>query len=281
MAEKIFISYRRDDSKGETRSIYQWLERTFGQHRLFMDVDTIESGENFRNVLDKALLDCKAMLVVIGRHWLSLPGGDGKPRLESPDDFVNVEVASALKRGVPLIPVLVDGAKMPSATELPASLKALASRQAAIVTHENFSTDMERIERRLSAIVPSRGSQKRRQMAWIAGILAVVGLSAATWWGTTGSVRGSIACASERFGARTPEGTSPATTITFTNRTGSRVRIFWLDRSGERVAYLALANEQSANQPTFVGHVWLATDANNNCLGLYTAGSSGTNVVVR
>ena len=108
-----------------------------------MDVDTIEVGQNFSDALDAALSQCKAMLVVIGRHWLESQSAGGKARLADPNDFVNREVAFALSRGIPVVPVLVDGAQMPTADQLPDSLKSLALMQATRVTHENFTSDMQ------------------------------------------------------------------------------------------------------------------------------------------
>jgi hypothetical protein len=280
MSDKIFISYRRDDSKGEARSIYQRLEKAFGESRLFMDVDTIESGQNFRDALNTSLSDCRAMLVVIGREWLTIQGGDGKPRLADERDFVNLEVSSALKRGVAVIPVLVDGAKMPNPDQLPASLQNLASMQAAIVTHENFSSDMDRLERRLGALV-STGKSRTRLLVALAAVVAIAGLGA-WWWvrNNPGPTAPSLACSSE-IGARTPMGTADPATLTITNSTGSTVRIFWINSAGQRIAYWTLGSGQSADQPTFAGHVWVVTDLGNKCLMLGTARAPKSSMVVR
>jgi hypothetical protein len=279
MADKIFISYRRDDSKAETRSIYQRLERTFSEQQLFMDVDTIESGENFPAALNKALSDCKAMLVVIGRRWLGTPGSDGAPRLANTGDFVHLEVATALKRGIALIPVLVDGAKMPAADDLPQPLKGLSSVQGAIVTHENFSTDMERIERRLGEIVAGRKSRRLR-MAAIAAAALVAGFGG-SWWlrHHPGPTAPSLACSAE-IGAATPPGVSDPATLTFTNQRADSIKIYWINTAGQRVAYLTLGAGQSANQVSFAGHVWVATDASNKCLKLFTARAGKNSMVV-
>jgi hypothetical protein len=280
MADKIFISYRRDDSKADARSIYQRLERAFGESRLFMDVDTIESGENFRDVLNSSLSDCRAMLVVIGRRWLGIEGANGKPRLHDEGDFVNIEVANALQRRVSLIPVLVDGAKMPSVDQLPEKLKGLASMQAAIVTHENFSSDMDKLERRLGALVSGRKAKIQRFAVLAVGI-AAIGL-AGWWWvrRNPGPTAPSLACSNE-IGAKTPGGRSDPAALTFKNETGETVRVFWLDTVGQRVPYMTLSSGSSYEQSTYANHVWVVTDLGAKCLRLVTAKAPASSAVVK
>ena len=175
MAGSIFISYRREDGKAEARSIYQWLSRAFGRRQLFMDVDTIEKGRDFRQVLDHTLAKCDLMLAIVGPRWLDARDPSGRLRLQGTGDFVQLEIAIALKRNIPVIPVLVDGARMPRADELPGELKGLASRQAAIVTHENFASDMEGLERDIRALATSR----TRPALIATGVAAlIIGLSA-------------------------------------------------------------------------------------------------------
>jgi hypothetical protein len=152
MRELIFVSYRRDDTSGEARSIYQRLDHPFPD-RLFMDVDSITRGRDFGLVLTETLNRCSVMLVLVGRRWLDARDDSGKRKLDDPNDFVRLEIAAALKRNIPVIPVLIQGARMPKADELPDDLKPLAMRQAAIITHENFSGDMDRIERDLRPLL--------------------------------------------------------------------------------------------------------------------------------
>jgi hypothetical protein len=138
MAGKIFISYRRDDSKADARSIYQRLSQTFGAERLFMDVDSIQKGRDFRNVLDEHLRKSSVLLAVIGPRWLISSDSTGKRRLDDAADFVRLEIAAALERNIPVIPVLIDDAEMPKSEDLPDAIKALCMRQAATITHESF-----------------------------------------------------------------------------------------------------------------------------------------------
>lgn len=153
MPGRIFINYRRDDSGAEARSVYQRLERVFGKGRLFIDVDSIQKGRDFTKVLDEHLTRSDVMLALVGRRWLSAEDESGHRRLDDPEDFVRLEIARALKRDIPVIPVLVDGAVMPKAIDLPDDLKAFSRRQASIVTHENFGRDMDGLESDLKSLL--------------------------------------------------------------------------------------------------------------------------------
>ena len=167
MAGRIFINYRREDSRADARSVYQRLERVFGKSRLFMDVDTIQKGRDFTKVLDEHLAQSDVMLAVIGSRWLMAQEENGTRRLDDPDDFVRVEIARALKRDIAVILVLVDGAAMPKASELPDDLKPLSRRQASIVTHENFGSDVEALAGDLKAM--QRPAARR---LWLGGAIA-------------------------------------------------------------------------------------------------------------
>ncbi len=156
MSGRIFISYRRDDAKAEARSIFQHLQPTFGRDGIFMDVDSIQKGLDFTKVLDDTLRQTGVMLVIIGRTWLHQQDEMGRRRLDDPTDYVRLEIATALKRDIPVIPVRVDGARMPAADELPDDLKSLVRRQGNVITHENFDSDVHGLEddlRRLVALV--------------------------------------------------------------------------------------------------------------------------------
>ena len=124
---RIFISYRRNDSATSAGRIYDRLEGRFGQGQVFMDVDTIRPGLDFVEVVQQAVGSCDALTAVIGREWLGASDESGR-RLENPEDLGRLEIATALKRDIRVIPVLVQGAQMPVATDLPEGLKALARR---------------------------------------------------------------------------------------------------------------------------------------------------------
>ena len=127
MASRIFISYRRDDAASDAGRLADHLQRRFGKDRVFLDIDTIEPGTDFVQVLHRALEETRAVLVVIGPRWVSARTAEGDRRLEQAADFVRLEVEAALTREVPVVPVLVQGAAVPAAADLPASLAPLAS----------------------------------------------------------------------------------------------------------------------------------------------------------
>ncbi len=131
---KLFISYRRQDSEHITGRIYDRLEDHFGRDAVFMDIDAIPFGVDFRQHLDEAVSQCDILLAVIGEQWLDCQGSSpGQRRLDDPADFVRIEIESALKRGIPVIPVLVGKAAMPAGPALPEGLKDLAFRNSAEV----------------------------------------------------------------------------------------------------------------------------------------------------
>ena len=171
MTSGIFISYRRLDSKSYARSICQQLENSFGKRRVFIDVDSIRPGENFQSVLNDDLEKCKIMVVVMGPRWLELLRFSGPIDSETSPDYVRLEVAAGLARNLPIFPVLVDGATMPDAKDLPEDLKSLAFRQAFSIRHESFSRDVRGLEQELRRFVPRRPIWKLAAAA--AGVIIV------------------------------------------------------------------------------------------------------------
>src|SRR5262249_35676431 len=141
MASKVFISYRRDDSAGHAGRVHDRLEREFGRDLLFMDVDSIPLGVNFVTALQEEVAKCGVLLAGIGRDWLKVRDKDGKRRLDNPDDFVRVEIAAALQRNIPVIPILLEGAKVPKANQLPKDLEELSVRNGLDVRHASFHND--------------------------------------------------------------------------------------------------------------------------------------------
>ena len=123
VAPMFFISYRRDDSAGHVGRLYDALVAHFGRQRLFFDIDHIAPGQDFVQVLDASLNRCSVLLVVIGKRWAGT-GRVGARRIDHADDFVRLEVAAGLRRqGLRVIPVLIQGMKMPSPASLPDDLK--------------------------------------------------------------------------------------------------------------------------------------------------------------
>lgn len=151
MVERIFISYRREDSAGHAGRVFDRLKGDFGGDVLFMDVDAIPLGANFVRVLREEVGRCSVLLAIIGPGWLDARDGEGERRLENPNDFVRVEIATALQRDIPVIPILLEGARIPKAQSLPEDLQELAQRNGLDVRHASFHGDMDRLVRGLKA----------------------------------------------------------------------------------------------------------------------------------
>jgi formylglycine-generating enzyme required for sulfatase activity len=152
---KIFVSYRREDSRDKTDRICDHLAPHFGTENVFQDVDNqIPLGRDFRNVLSERVAQCDVFLAVIGDAWLSMTGPDGTRRLDEPGDYVRIEIEAALARDIPVIPILVGRNSVPRANELPESLQKLAYRQAIPVRpNPDFHHDMERLVRGIKSTV--------------------------------------------------------------------------------------------------------------------------------
>jgi uncharacterized membrane protein HdeD (DUF308 family) len=143
----VFISYRRQDAAFPAGWLYEQLVEHFGQGEVFKDVDSVALGDDFVEVITSAVRSCRTMLVVIGPSWLSITDEAKRQRLYIPGDPVRVEIETALRFRVPIIPVLVSGATMPGLEELPDSLALLARRNALEVSSNHFRNDLERLVR--------------------------------------------------------------------------------------------------------------------------------------
>jgi len=143
----IFISYRRSDSQSAAGRLADDLKERLPEVKIFRDVETIAPGVDFVDEINHALAACGVLLVVIGPRWLSVTGADGKRRLDDAGDFTRLEIAAGLERpDVRVIPVLVEGAVMPSAADLPDDLKLLARRNAVELTDKRWQYDVSEVE---------------------------------------------------------------------------------------------------------------------------------------
>jgi hypothetical protein len=153
---RVFISYRRDDSAYPAGWLYDRLCAHLGSERVFKDVDSIAPGDDFVQVLEHAVGSCQALLVLIGDHWLDITDDTGSRRLDDADDFVRLEIETALRRGVRVVPILVGRAPMPKSEQLPDSLQPLTRRHAIPLSPNRFESDLARllpvIDKTLSAI---------------------------------------------------------------------------------------------------------------------------------
>jgi hypothetical protein len=176
----IFINYRRDDVPGVAGRLFDHLEKTYSRSQLFIDVDAIKPGLDFVDQIDAQIAQCHVVLAIIGSHWVDDKDHAGNRRLDSPNDFVRLELALALKRKIPLIPILVDGAVMPAEQDLPSDLKPLARREAIELRYTRFDSDADAIVQALHDLVPKQRSPRRAIVPGAAAALVLV--AAAAFW---------------------------------------------------------------------------------------------------
>lgn len=150
----IFLNYRRQQAEWPTMRLRDRLVEVFGIERIFTDVDSIEPGQDFTKALEGAVGSCRVLLAVIGQDWVNAHDAEGRPRLENPNDWVRVEIESALRRPkVLVIPVLIDGATMPRVDQLPGELAQLGLRQAVEITASGFANQVETLITTLKKIL--------------------------------------------------------------------------------------------------------------------------------
>ncbi len=156
----IFLSYRREDSSGYGVAIYDRLSQHFGQELIFRDIDTMDFGVDFVEEIERAVSVCDVLIALIGRSWLTVGDEQGNRRLDDPEDFVRLEIETALKRNIRVVPALVGGATMPKAKDLPESLSKLARRHALILGDASFRADLERLIQNLEKIATKHSDQR-------------------------------------------------------------------------------------------------------------------------
>ena len=125
---RIFISYRREDAAFETTAVHEKLATEFGPENVFLDVDNIPAGQDFRKIIRKSVQDCDVLIAVVGERWLGAAAASGQRRLDMAADFVRIEIEAALDRDIPVIPLFVSRAAMPDADEMPPSLREFVFR---------------------------------------------------------------------------------------------------------------------------------------------------------
>jgi hypothetical protein len=169
MGGQIFISYRRDDAAWAAGRLFDVLSDHFGSDRIFIDVDSLDAGIDFVEAIRESVGSCDVLIAVIGERWLTSLDKQGRRRVDNSEDFVRLEIATALQRGIRVIPVLVEGVSMPRSDDLPDDLKSLVRRGALELSHNRFKADSERltgaVERALeaaSAESDRRGGEEQR-----------------------------------------------------------------------------------------------------------------------
>jgi hypothetical protein len=156
-APRVFISYRREETAAHTGRLFDSIAARFGEHNVFLDVD-MAPGIDFVERINQAVGACDVLLAVIGPRWATLADDEGHPRLGDPEDFVRLEVETALRRrDVTVIPVLVGGAHMPDPDVLPGSVRALSRRNAVELSDLHWRDDVARLARTLEESLEQDG----------------------------------------------------------------------------------------------------------------------------
>jgi hypothetical protein len=186
MQPGIFVSYRRQDSQSAAGRLTDHLKDHLPGAAIFRDVETIEPGVDFVEAIERALRACGVLLAVIGPRWLDARLDDGRRRLDDPNDYTRLEIATALRRAdVRVIPVLVEGARMPAGTELPADLEPLARRNAVELSDKRWDFDVSQLVDALRTVLelpvpgpaPTPPARSRRGW-WIGGGIAALAVLA-------------------------------------------------------------------------------------------------------
>lgn len=182
----VFISYRRDDAAGYAGRLYDALTAHFGRSLVFIDIDSIRAGQNFVDVIEQRIASCSVVIVLIGRAWLNITDDRAARRLDDPHDFVRLEVESAFRQNVPVIPVLVGSAKMPRQEDLPATLAPLAHLNAIEIFDQLFPDSVKHLVTTLRPLVHPRfvfwpwidpETNRLRISLLVVALLAVLGIA--------------------------------------------------------------------------------------------------------
>ncbi|MGE3229297.1 MAG: toll/interleukin-1 receptor domain-containing protein [Hyphomicrobium sp.] len=179
------MNYRREDTSAAAGRLYDRLVRSFSKDAVFMDVDAISPGANFVQVLDHHVGRATIFLAVIGSDWMTVKNAQGVRRIDAADDFVRTEIASAIKRGIKVIPVLIDNADMPSPRELPSDIQALSHLNAVRIRHERFDDDADTLVRSLGGNTKDAAQRAKKARMWrsLAAAILIGGLlSTGAYW---------------------------------------------------------------------------------------------------
>src|SRR5215208_5367702 len=165
----VFINYRREDSGGHAGHLYDRLRQRYGPDRVFRDIDAIAPGVDYSQRIEAAIGTCDAVIVLIGRDWLDVRGPDGRRRLDDPGDVLRREIAAALARGILVIPVLVEGAAMPSEHKLPSDIAPLARRNALELSDTRWDYDGDRLQQALDQVIDHHSPVTAESAATVPG----------------------------------------------------------------------------------------------------------------
>lgn len=160
----IFVSYRRDDAQNAAGRLVDLLISEFGESEVFMDIDHIQPGQDFETKILHVLEGCRFILVIIGRQWVDIRSDSGQCRLDEPDDYVRREIALGLDGAATVIPVLVEGARMPRAQDLPKDLKRLIRLNAFSLDGARFRQDASHLVDQLKKVLEPRAEIETKKI---------------------------------------------------------------------------------------------------------------------
>ena len=141
----IFISYRRVGAVVHARALFERLRREFGANEVFIDLEGVDYGLDFVDILNEQLNGCQVMLAIIDPQWATATDRQGRRRIDREYDYVRTEIVTALSRGIRTVPVLIDGAEMPDPSDLPEPLRPLTRRNALILDFNRFDAEISRL----------------------------------------------------------------------------------------------------------------------------------------
>jgi hypothetical protein len=153
----IFINYRKSDANLQAGYLYSELKKYFHKDQLFKDFNTILPGTDFEKSINEALMKCDVLLVCMGKSWLNATNEKGERRLDDPNDFVRLEIATALQRDIPTVPVLFDDTSFPAPHELPVDLRGLNRRQYVEIETNRFEEDTKKLADAILTIFRQKG----------------------------------------------------------------------------------------------------------------------------
>ncbi|HUR10476.1 MAG TPA: toll/interleukin-1 receptor domain-containing protein [Flavitalea sp.] len=178
--KNIFISYRVHDTAGETGRLVDSLKQYFYEDQIFMDIEKLQPGVDFTKVIANSLESCDVLLAVIGPNWLGPANAAGKTRIMLDDDWVRLELTTALKRNIVVIPVLVDGGSLPQEADLPPDLAPLVKRQSHEISNKRWKYDTDSLAVLLHKLgIPIKNDRgKKEEGRKGMSVLKIVGIAA-------------------------------------------------------------------------------------------------------
>ena len=153
---QVFISYRRTDAAPYAGRLYDYLAQYIGEQRVLMDVDSIEPGADWVEAIEQAVTSCEVLLALIGPQWLNATDPEGRRRIDDPHDYIRLQIETALRNNLFVVPILIEGSRFPRAQDLPADIGDLVRRQALTLSSDTFRQDADRLVSVLSNVLQTR-----------------------------------------------------------------------------------------------------------------------------